>query len=256
MQIEIEGEQRQVDEEKLERLVKYEDAVQNDEVQVSDANTLTFGETLAEHFPSVLARWYPAPISGVVYDVDVDDPDTPRHVTLHYKYRGDTYSQEYRTSSEEYANILNYLDLRPYEILDVPGKRVPIDLESGYHRNDITPPENTATWANYTFKTIRLLVRFGFLEKAKSHKKEEFTFTNRTFAWSGLLQLFVFLGCLVAFVPASFLNSESVFVPILATAFLVSISVSLLSIAVLFYGGYKKVARSFGDFKETDAWPL
>lgn len=255
VQIEIEGETRNVDEEKIERLVKYEDAVVNAEVEVSSPNRVPFQKSIATHIPTILKDYWPNPTTGVIYDVDVDNPDNPSSVTIQYKYQGQTDSDTYDTDSQEYANLMNYLGLYPHQIMELPGNRVPIDEGRTYRSSrEINPPENTAFWARTVFKTTRLAYRFNFLEQDTNRDTITYELTNRGMAWGGIAQFFAYLF-FIALLPSA-IESSQILMGTLSIMFLLSVLVAIAGVIAVIWGSYQTISSMFTDFSKTDGWPL
>lgn len=251
VEIEIEGETREIDEDKIERLVKYEDAVIHDEKNVSSPTVLTAYETIETHLPSFLMTLYPDPLSGTVIDVDMNEQQT--RVTLKYKYRGSVETEVLHTDSSKFANLMNYWGLYPHQIMEVTGRRLPI--ESSRYSNDIVVPENTAYWAKCTFKTARWLDRLGFIQKGSRRRhSESYSLSMRGKEWIGITQLFAFLFGIAFFVPT--VQEDSALSLFLALVFLVSVSGAIVAAGAATLRTYKFLSERFSAFSKTEAWPL
>lgn len=253
VEIEIEGEMREIDEEKVERLVKYEDAVIHNETDVATPNQLTAYETISNHLPSFLMTVYPKPVSGTVIDVDVNEPQN--QITIEYKYRGTVKTERFNTESESFANLMDYWGLYPHQVMEIPGKKLPITEERYSPKIDI--PKNTAYWATLVFKSTRWLHRLGFLDVKHSRRlqdKTSYELSTRGREWALISQFFVILAGFIAFLPP--LPEESLIAFIVAIIIVCSGLGMLVGAIIASVRTCKFVMAQFSSFTKTESWPL
>lgn len=191
VEVEADTEEFEVDEERIQRVVEREYELR-EKFNKPEPTKVSILDLLVGKFQGMFSR---TPLTAQI--IQVDSPANNEYVELTCELPGGQETvKRYNTSSNEYANLMEYVNLRQEELFELEGKSLPV-LKTNNDFYKINVPDNVALWSKSVHKAIRILMRLGLFHSSF----EKIELTERGKGVGLVAQLFVVMATLILLSP-------------------------------------------------------
>ena len=191
IEVDADTEEFEVNEERIQRVVEREYELM-EEFDKPEPTKISIPGLIIGKMKGMFSR---TPLTAQIHQVDSDPESEYIELTCELPDGKET-TKRYQTSSTEYANLMDYADLRQDEIFELEGKSIPV-LKTNNEFYEINVPNNVALWSKCVHKATRILMRLGLFHSSF----QEIELTDRGKGVGLTLQLFVVMAGIVLLSP-------------------------------------------------------